>query len=98
MVHFNFNGIGQVLEHYRAKRSLTLKEVADHLGITHPAYRAYEKGEAPITLEKFQRLCELLKIPAIEAITGSTDKDVFLPVAKELVEELQTRIALNTPQ
>lgn len=48
----------------RKQAGITQEEMSKLLGITQPAYSYYEKGEKPIPLNKIQKICSILSIPA----------------------------------
>jgi transcriptional regulator with XRE-family HTH domain len=53
----------ELLKTYRIYRSMTQKEVAEKLNMTHSGYSKYERGERKITLELWLELMSILNIP-----------------------------------
>ncbi|WP_165006008.1 MULTISPECIES: helix-turn-helix transcriptional regulator [unclassified Enterococcus] len=52
----------QRIKELRLKKKLTQQEVATHLGITRPAYTAYESGKREPDFAILQRLAELFDV------------------------------------
>lgn len=51
------------LKFYRLKKGLTMKELADMVGIPQSSYSYIEKGDITANEEVVQKICNVLKIP-----------------------------------
>ncbi len=56
------------LKQLREQYHLTLKEVAEKLGITYQSYHAYEKGLTVPTLQNFIKLAHLYEVSLDELV------------------------------
>lgn len=57
----------------RKRKKLTQERVADYLGITRPAYTAYERGSRQPDYEILKKLAELYEV-STDYLLGRTDK------------------------
>lgn len=55
----------------RKKMNYTQQRVADHLGITRPAYTAYERGSRQPDYDTLKKLSDLFEVSIDYLITGS---------------------------
>lgn len=46
----------------REMRGLTQKEVAEAIGTTQQLYSKYELGEVDMSIDRFKRICQFLKV------------------------------------
>ncbi len=46
----------------REMRGLTQKEVAEAIGTTQQSYSKYELGEVDMSVDRFKRICQFLKV------------------------------------
>lgn len=51
------------LKFYRLQRDLTMKEMAEKIGISQSLYHYIEKGEANASEEVAAKICEILNVP-----------------------------------
>ncbi len=56
------------LKQLREQSHLTLKEVAEKLGITYQSYHAYERGLTVPTLQNFIKLARLYEVSLDELV------------------------------
>ena len=77
------------LAHYRKKRNMTQKELADKLGVKHNTISSWESGTTSIDIDTLFKICEILKISIID-IYGRDSID--LPKNSDNDESLQQLI------
>lgn len=65
--------MAEELKHLRVKHRLTQESVAEHLGITQPAYSDYERGKKVPPLERLMGLAQLYGLP-LEHLIGLMPK------------------------
>lgn len=82
----NNDKLGNRLKALRGER--TQQQLADYLGITRPAYTAYERGTRQPDYETLQKLADFFDV-SIDYLLGRTDK----PANKSLPETTEKDIA-----
>lgn len=60
------------LRSLRDKKSLTQKQVADHLGITESAYGFYEQGKREPSQSSLAKLSQLFEVPIDYLVMGKS--------------------------
>lgn len=63
-----------VIENIRAqmaRKRLSQKDIADHLGVTQPAVSARLSGKTPIDVEELSKIADLLDLSAAELLGGA---------------------------
>lgn len=51
------------LKFYRLRKELTMKEMAEKVGISQSLYSYIEKGEVNASQEVAEKICEILNVP-----------------------------------
>ncbi len=72
----NLNKIGEQIKKFRELRNYTQEGMADKLRMTSQGYGKIERNEVEITLQKLQRIAEILDT-TVQDILGFEDKFVF---------------------
>ena len=84
--------ISERLTKLRGQRGLTLREVAEYVGVPTSTYRDWEYGKA-IRIEPYVKLAELYEIGVEELLTGKcTTRREALHALSEAQTSLQTAI------
>ena len=63
----------QIIKKLRLEKKLTQQEVADKIGITRPAYTAYESGKREPDFSMLQVLADLFGV-STDYLLGRSDK------------------------
>lgn len=83
--------IGQRLKRLRIKKRLSLKQVAEQLGISASTYRDWEYGKA-IQGEPYMDLAKVLNVGIVELITGKDRQNDDLTKAIQSLETIVSDI------
>mgnify|MGYP001194392911 CR=1 FL=1 len=68
----------QIIKKLRLEKKLTQQEVADKIGITRPAYTAYESGKREPDFSMLQVLADLFGV-STDYLLGRSDKRHLYP-------------------
>ena len=74
--------VGKRLKFYRVRKKLSMKQVAEILGVPASTYRDWEYGKA-IQGEPYAKLAEVLDINLIELLTGKSTHN------RNLIDEIE---------
>jgi len=75
---------GQRLAHFRARRGLSQRELAEKLGVTRDLVGYYERRCANPTADILQRLCAILEVSADELVGNKPPREKPGPTPKLL--------------
>lgn len=65
--------IADILVHYRRRKHLSQRHIADLIGVSFQQYQKYEKGKDRLSLERAILMCERLRVPLTIFSTEETD-------------------------
>jgi transcriptional regulator with XRE-family HTH domain len=74
------------LTYARKKKNYTQQRIADYLGITRPAYTAYERGSRQPDYDTLSKLSELLEVSIDYLLTGKEQENTTAEMWKELLD------------
>ena len=83
---YDVNKILEGIKKQRKKLGYTQGELAQELGIQRETYTQIENGKNSMTLERFLRICEVLKITPIELIYTEGLKDNLNTVYEDFIK------------
>jgi len=83
------------LLHYRKKRNMTQKELAEKLGVKHNTISSWENGTTSINVDILFKICEILKISLIDiygrdSIVNIPENDVDKQNLQQLVDDYKS--------
>ena len=84
----------QIIKKLRLEKKLTQQEVADKIGITRPAYTAYESGKREPDFSMLQVLADLFGV-STDYLLGRSDKRHLYPKVESDLINLRRRNQRN---
>ncbi|WP_291291840.1 helix-turn-helix transcriptional regulator [Enterococcus sp.] len=75
----------QIIKKLRLEKKLTQQEVADKIGITRPAYTAYEAGKREPDFSMLQVLADLFEVSTDYLLGRSDQRHLYPKVKSDLI-------------
>jgi transcriptional regulator with XRE-family HTH domain len=75
----------QIIKQLRLEKKLTQQEVADKIGITRPAYTAYESGKREPDFNTLQVLADLFSVSTDFLLGRSKQKHLYPQAKSDLI-------------
>lgn len=90
--------LGEILKKIRRSKKFTQSEVAADLKVSYQQLQKYEKGECGITVLKFMKICDFLKVSPADVLAQIDDPDYITPEPKPAVQQQCFTVCIANPE